>query len=871
MSADSTSFPDPTAWFAKLTGHPGPRPWQKDLLLEGAFGSRLIRIPTGFGKTDGVLAAWLYRCVVTQDKRWPRRLVLCLPMRVLVEQTVANVRERLTNVGLLSEPGGSGVAVHLLMGGVDQSDWHLYPEQPAVLVGTMDMLLSRALNRGYAAARARWPIEFGLMHQDCLWVFDEVQLMDVGLATSAQIEAFRDGDAPRGFRPIGTWWMSATLQRPWLESPDTRALVQGLLQTAIKAHDRSGHLWDDVTKPCTLVPLDDAKATSKKVADLVAEHGAGKLTLVVVNTVDRATEIFDGIARQTRGADVRLVHSRFRPYERRVWREQFLNRKPVPASGRIIVATQVVEAGVDLDAQVLVTELAPWPSLVQRFGRLARDGGTGQAFVVDPGFQDDRGAAPYTVAELDGARSVLPKLPDVAPIHIERFEEAVNAEELARIYPYEAAQLLLRHELEELFDTTPDLTGGDLDISRFIRSGEERDCTVFWIDVPSDLRAPDPSTQPARDALCPVPFLKAQDWLCDGKGQKLKESKRAWVWDFVEGEWRACRRVDIQPGKTILVDAKCGGYSGERGFDPRSDKLVSVVVPEVPPSAQALADVAEDGEQLSETSYWKTIATHGAEVAAEARRIAGPLVPPAVTALLDLAGLWHDLGKAHPVFQASIENGPSADLAKAPKARWLRPSQMYRDPKTKQRRPGFRHELASMLGLFAVVRAHAPQHAALLGPWRGLFDVVESTATLPPTPVEQRVLALDAASFDLVAYLVATHHGKVRLSLGGSPSDQRYRGNERPIRGVLDGDVLPGVVLDPQGPPLPQLTLRLTLASIGLSDETGASWSERVGGLIQRHGIWALAFLEACMRAADVRASRLTTGDPRLVEREVKA
>jgi len=32
------------------------------------------------------------------------------------------------------------------------------------------MLLSRALNRGYASGRARWPVEFGLLNQDALWV-----------------------------------------------------------------------------------------------------------------------------------------------------------------------------------------------------------------------------------------------------------------------------------------------------------------------------------------------------------------------------------------------------------------------------------------------------------------------------------------------------------------------------------------------------------------------------------------------------------------------------------------------------------------------------------------------------------------------------
>ena len=65
------------------------------------------------------------------------------------------------------------------------------PERPAILIGTQDMLLSRALMRGYGMGRFGWPIDFGLLHTDTLWVFDEVQLMGAGLATSAQLEAFR--------------------------------------------------------------------------------------------------------------------------------------------------------------------------------------------------------------------------------------------------------------------------------------------------------------------------------------------------------------------------------------------------------------------------------------------------------------------------------------------------------------------------------------------------------------------------------------------------------------------------------------------------------------------------------------------------------
>src|SRR5690606_13781202 len=126
-----------------LTGHREPRRWQQDLASSAMCRSRVIRIPTGLGKTEGVLAAWLYHRIIKQDDTWPRRLIWCLPMRVLVEQTADVAR---TSVSKL--PDDRRVAVHLAMGGQDDTEWYLLPEKPAIIIGTQDMLLSRAVNRG---------------------------------------------------------------------------------------------------------------------------------------------------------------------------------------------------------------------------------------------------------------------------------------------------------------------------------------------------------------------------------------------------------------------------------------------------------------------------------------------------------------------------------------------------------------------------------------------------------------------------------------------------------------------------------------------------------------------------------------------------
>jgi CRISPR-associated endonuclease/helicase Cas3 len=863
-------MPDYAPWFHTATGNP-PHAWQTALATPDLCGDRLVRVPTGFGKTLGVLGAWLYHRVVRQDERWPRRLVWTLPMRVLVEQTEGEVRKTLERLGLLwdrGRPHAGKVGVHVLMGGSDAGEWHLWPEEAAVLIGTQDMLLSRALNRGYGAARGRWPTDFGLLSQDALWVLDEVQLMDVGLATAAQLASFRLQDAPRALRPTFTWAMSATLQRDWVnKSPDTTTWVAGLSDQALEADDKEKPLWATTRKPLRRQdPL-----TPKALAAMVAGHhaqlaGPAPLTLVVLNTVDRARETFAELRKIGGAAAVHLLHSRFRGLERSRWRAELLGPE-APKVSRIVVATQVIEAGVDLSADALFTELCHWPSLVQRLGRLARRGGTGEAVVV--GLDTAKASAPYEQEDLDAAWDALEELADGSPRELERFEKD-NEALLPGLYPYEPQHLLLREELDELFDTTPDLTGADLDVSRFIRSGDERDVSVFWVPTPptQDGRVlePDKAVRPVRDGLCAVPFLRARDWLC-GKKQGTSEPKRlregvnAWVWDYLDGRWRRAERKDLSPGQVVLVDSAVGGYDLELGWDPAAKGPFPLVLP-APATPQELADSAQDQEELSE-SAWQTIAFHCGAVADQAERLAGGMVPAEVLRILRLAGRWHDLGKSHPAFQGAI-HGPERpgrlDLAKAPRSAWRKGKDMYRISAT-QTRPGFRHELASTLGLFAVLQRHAPvDHPSRLGAMASLFPDAAAPQGGPPGPLEAEILALSADAFDLLAYLVCSHHGKLRSRMHGAPADQTAvspRG-DMPIRGIFAGDRLPEVeLLDERGARqmLPSLELDLEPASLGLSPATGRSWTERVEHLLRQHGPFGLAWLESLLRASDVRAS----------------
>jgi CRISPR-associated endonuclease/helicase Cas3 len=121
---------------------------------------------------------------------------------------------------------------------------------------------------------------------------------------------------------------------------------------------------------------------------------------------------------------------------------------------------------------------------------------------------------------------------------------------------------------------------------------------------------------------------------------------------------------------------------------------------------------------------------------------------------------------------------------------------------------------------------------------------------------------------DLLVYLVASHHGKVRLSLRSSPDDEREDvpdpcpSGKRQARGVRDGDVLPSCRLpaanlnEPSAIDAPTVTLSLEPMELGLSVRYGASWRERTQLLLERLGPFRLGYLEALLRAADCRASQ---------------
>lgn len=785
-----------------------PYPYQQALARDDW--PDLLDVPTGMGKTAGVALAWLWKRGWREggrhrdsDPATPRRLVWCLPMRVLVEQTRDNIVGWLSNLGVYGVTGNGKVSVHVLMGGEDDLDsWAKHPEEDMILIGTQDMLLSRALMRGYGMSRYQWPIHFSLLHNDCLWVYDEMQLMGAGLATSAQLEAFR-----RSFilaKTSRSLWVSATLRRDWLATVDLRPLVDSWQRHTIDDADRQ-QAGDrlNAAKSLQVATAHLDTENSKKNAELyletlctevLAHHDASAQTLVIINNVGRAQQLFK-LLREKRAdkADL-LIHARFRPAERAAQTSRLRDE----GVDRIVIATQAIEAGVDMSSKVMFTELAPWTSLIQRFGRCNRDGKHNEngARIFWINIESDKTLMlPYTSESLEAARTKLATLARAS-------SQALPPTDEAR--PLTA--VLRRKDFLDLFNTDPDLSGFDVDVSDYIRDSGTPGVQVFWRDFKDDPNGPELQPRPLRDELCPASI-----------GQITAFAKRKdvvlWHWDALDGKWVKLRR-EPRPGMLLLACSSDGGYDATIGFDAGIKKLVASL-PYAASDRDSERDYADDWR--SQQNRPVLLAAHLAHVAEHADQLCVAVNEISHRDAVVRAGRWHDLGKLHAVFQRSMYRcrlpaDPASPLAKSDSAGPMRHGRRF-----------FRHELASMLGWLA--QHDGEPHA------------------------------------DLIAYLVLAHHGKVRMSLRAMPTEGEHipADVKRFARGIHEGDVLPA--LDFDGEHSATTTLKLALMEMGLGEQ-GASWSERALRLLEQYGPFQLAWLETLVRLADWRASAAEQLEP---------
>ena len=351
----------------KIAGKIGHDAWQFGTLANNKDKNVILVAPTGYGKTE---FAFL----------WSRgeKLLYTLPIRSAVNQTYEGRAKEVFGegkAGLLH----SDADVYLLSQETDEAGtMKLYDLAKQlsypVMISTGDQFFPYALRPpGYEKV-------FALLSYSRL-VIDEIQAYDP--KACAIVTKFMEWMHKMGGKFL---LMTATLPK----FVENRIKESAPDCEMINIYENEKDKFQKIFKHKLEVELIKNKKGEKtpifelpedKIEKIIREAESGKRVLVILNTVNFAQEVYRKLVEKACSSSLKnnifLLHSRFTLEDRRnketEYIEKFKNPKPPTENiGEILVATQVVEASLDIDADVLFTEICPLDALIQRMGRVLR-------------------------------------------------------------------------------------------------------------------------------------------------------------------------------------------------------------------------------------------------------------------------------------------------------------------------------------------------------------------------------------------------------------------------------------------------------------------------------------------------------------------
>ncbi len=413
MTESQLPMPDFEAFYRAINKGREPFPWQARLARQVREDNRWpieVGVPTGLGKTACLdIAVWWLASQAHLDptlRSAPTRIWWVVNRRMLVDSTwehadkLAAALDDLSSVELRSDAAGGDITavgdrlrslsasssacaleVIRLRGGVE-SRTPTDPSQPAVILSTLPMYGSRLLFRGYGSSRMRRPIDAAMAGTDSLVLLDEAHLAP-HLRTLC--------DALQGCAPHGHDVLPQSRSEPQLVSLTATGGEPVASRFDLDENDFDNAIVKkrlDAPKPVELRKC-EAKDVPSKLAeamrDLLDRARAPAAGVVFANTPKTARQVF-GLLRKLLGrdAEVKLLTGRAREREAEDIRSRILHPEHGMASDRehgacrdrhlVVVATQTLEVGADIDAEYVVTETCGVRALTQRFGRMNRLG-----------------------------------------------------------------------------------------------------------------------------------------------------------------------------------------------------------------------------------------------------------------------------------------------------------------------------------------------------------------------------------------------------------------------------------------------------------------------------------------------------------------
>ena len=464
MTSPTTALPSITRdefgdFFAALNGGYAPFSWQEEVLdhiCEHGVWPERINAPTGSGKSS-VVDIHLFAnalAAVGAAPRVPRRLCVTVGRRALVDSQATRADKILGDLkdALADESGEPGIlrrVAEALQSFQTRNDTqeigpfevgHIRGELSnrtlpvtdisacAIIAATPDMYGSRALFRGYGSTKAARPRETALLTMDTVMVLDEAHMNRQLLHTTQRIAELQKREVDLGVPTLQVVETTATpstgdsdsttlgVDIEALDSPNDEELrnrVYSHKELVLHPIDK----WDG--KPGNAATVNAAVGAIK---DFLAHREAGEDSKeahtvgCIVNHVRTAISIKEKLVKDKvfgKEEEVQLLVGRMRPYDLKKLHPDLFTTEG-DESVKVVVATQTLEVGVDVDFADLVTELAPASSLAQRFGRVNRLGHRtdSKVVVIEPASGDSvkKDAPPYKAVDLSNAYAWLEAL-----------------------------------------------------------------------------------------------------------------------------------------------------------------------------------------------------------------------------------------------------------------------------------------------------------------------------------------------------------------------------------------------------------------------------------------------------------------------------
>src|SRR5260370_10671736 len=337
----------------------------------------ILTAATGAGKTRSSLYPFLYACARPEVIELPGQCIYSVPMRTLANQFVHEYHS--TVQGYREQYNLQTLQRVSIQTGERPEDPRFESE---LLFTTIDQTLSSFLSIPYALSTSLANFNAGAVLGSYL-VFDEFHLFPIN----------RDGSGAFATTLHMLQLLRNLTPGTWITARFSHTLMSGLCKL-LNAVEISPALtsFDDIPsqkgKERYFSVREETLCASHVWDDLQENHR--QRVLAICNTVDRAIELATELRRiVSPNVRVILLHSRFFQQDRtniekslaREFGEDKQSRSPEPI---ILVATQVVEVGLNITCEALHTEIAPASSVIQRAGRCARfTGERGQVYIYD--------------------------------------------------------------------------------------------------------------------------------------------------------------------------------------------------------------------------------------------------------------------------------------------------------------------------------------------------------------------------------------------------------------------------------------------------------------------------------------------------------